>query len=429
MDVSCFHSITPTPPIQKVSRPPLCYHSVAAQYLSPSSSSVGAAGNPCSSSWNTSSWENIISSLVVQISDAESRPLNVPLLSPFVIASTRLETVRNVAVQIRLTDGSIGWGEVPTLPPVTTENQPVALEMASHACAHLMKCPPATCGQILKELHNLLPRGSSSAVRAGIEMAIFDAVSQSIGLPLWRFFGGCASTIVTDITIPICTPKEAASLASKYAERGFNVLKLKVGGRKIWADLEMILAIRNECTQSQFILDANEGYQPDEALELLKRLDEEGITPILLEQPVPKHNWNELGYVNRVAKDLYGVPIAADESCRSLLDAQRIASNHLADIINIKIAKVGVLGALELIEFANATNIQLMIGGMVETRLGMGFAAHLAAGQGCFKYVDLDTPLLLAEDPVCGGYEADGPVYKLNEALGLGSALQWQETT
>jgi L-alanine-DL-glutamate epimerase-like enolase superfamily enzyme len=51
--------------------------------------------------------------------------------------------------------------------------------------------------------------------------------------------------------------------------------------------------------------------------------------------------------------------------------------------------------------------LQLMIGGMVETRLAMGFAAHMAAGLGCFRFVDLDTPLLLANDPVQGGYHGN----------------------
>ena len=55
-----------------------------------------------------------------------------------------------------------------------------------------------------------------------------------------------------------------------------------------------------------------------------------------------------------------------------------------------------------------------MIGGMVETRIAMGFSAHFAAGLGGFDWIDLDTPLLLAEDPVCGGYIAKGPCYQLD---------------
>ena len=55
-----------------------------------------------------------------------------------------------------------------------------------------------------------------------------------------------------------------------------------------------------------------------------------------------------------------------------------------------------------------------MIGGMVETRIAMGFAAHFAAGLGTFKWIDLDTPLLLAEDPVLDGYTSIGPKYSLD---------------
>ena len=69
--------------------------------------------------------------------------------------------------------------------------------------------------------------------------------------------------------------------------------------------------------------------------------------------------------------------------------------------------------ALEIIAIARGSGLGLMIGGMVETRLAMGFSAHLAAGTGAFRWVDLDTPLLLAEDPVRGGYDADGPRYRL----------------
>lgn len=111
-----------------------------------------------------------------------------------------------------------------------------------------------------------------------------------------------------------------------------------------------------------------------------------GVTPTLFEQPVHRDNWEGLGNVSRVARDKYGVSVAADESCRSVDDVKRIVEGDLADVINIKLAKVGVLGAIEIIEAARASGLNLMIGGMVETRLAMGFSGHLAAGLGCFKY-------------------------------------------
>ncbi|KAL9270739.1 L-Ala-D/L-amino acid epimerase-like protein [Drosera capensis] len=78
----------------------------------------------------------------------------------------------------------------------------------------------------------------------------------------------------------------------------------------------------------------------------------------------------------------FGVPVAADESCRCISDAKRIAEGNLADVINIKLAKSGAVGALEIIEMAIASGLHLMIGGMIKIRLAMGFAGHLAAGMG-----------------------------------------------
>lgn len=109
------------------------------------------------------------------------------------------------------------------------------------------------------------------------------------------------------------------------------------------------------------------------------------LTPVLFEQPVRRDDWDGLGRVTQIAKEKYGVSVAADESCRGLADAKKIIEKNLADVINIKLAKLGVLGALEIVELAQASGMHLMIGGMLESRLAAGFAGHLAAGLGCFK--------------------------------------------
>lgn len=360
----------------------------------------------------------------VDVSRAEGRPLNVPLIAPFTIASSRLDAVENVAVRLELRGGGVGWGEAPILPSVTAEDQPTALEAVSVACGFLLDSPPMALGHLLAEIAGILPGHHFASVRAGIEMALVDAAANSLQIPLWELFGGASTSIVTDITIPIVTPDEAAKLAAKYKERGFKTLKLKVG-KNLGLDIEVLRAIRLVHPDCSFILDANEGYTASEAIEVLEKLNEIEVTPILFEQPVHRDNWEGLQQVSLVAKGKYGVSVAADESCRSFEDAKRIIEGNLADVINIKLAKLGVLGALDVIEACRSAGIELMIGGMVETRLAMGFAAHLAAGFGFFKYIDLDTPLLLLDDPVIGGYEVSGAVYKLNHSSGQGVSLQW----
>uniref|UniRef100_A0A1J3FNM3 Dipeptide epimerase n=1 Tax=Noccaea caerulescens TaxID=107243 RepID=A0A1J3FNM3_NOCCA len=371
-----------------------------------------------------SGFKTLTENLTVRVQRAENRELNVPLVSPFTIASSRLDSVGNVAIRIELSGGCVGWGEAPILASVTAENQQTAMVKAREAGEFLRELPEMKVGDVLQEMGEFLPGHQFASVRAGMEMAMIDAAAKSVGMPLWKLFGGASNTITTDITIPIVSPAEASNFASKYRKQGFETLKLKVG-KNLKADIQVLQAIRQVHPTCSLILDANEGYQTEEAVQVLQKLHEMKVTPILFEQPVHRNNWEGLSYVTRIAKSRFGVSVAADESCRDLTDLKRIIKGDIVDVVNIKLAKTGILEALEVIELARSSGIELMIGGMVETRLAMGFSGHLAAGLGCFRFIDLDTPFLLAGDPVQGGYKASGAVYEFTDESGHGGYLQW----
>eukprot|EP00850_Spirogloea_muscicola_P016629 SM000136S00175 [mRNA] locus=s136:99645:101238:- [translate_table: standard] len=262
-------------------------------------------------------------------------------------------------------------------------------------------------------------------VRAGLEMALLDAFARSQGVPLWCLFGGHGHSLTTDITIPICEPGMAAQLAAAYKKKGFTTLKVKTGGKTKAGDLGRLKAIRCAFPECAVIVDGNCGYTAAEALTFLAELKGAGLLPVLFEQPTARDDWAGLTHVSRVASEDFDVLVAADESCRGGQDARRLVDGQMAGVLNIKLAKSGVLGALEIIEIAKKARLGLMIGGMIETRLAMGFAAHLAAGTGSFRFIDLDTPLLLASDPVHGGYTTNGPHYELGHSPGLGAWLSW----
>jgi o-succinylbenzoate synthase len=353
------------------------------------------------------------------ISRIEVRPLVVPLLAPFTIASSELKGIANVAVRLVLSDGSVGWGESPTLPSVTKEDQATALRLLNELATTLTGTDVGAWLRIAHELAEQIPE--YPAVRAGLEMALIDALARSRQAPLFRFFGGRQRSLITDITIPICAANDAKRLAACYRRAGFKTLKAKIG-HDLAQDVERVRAIRQGQPDCRLVLDANEGYEPEQALALVRELRGYDIEPSLLEQPVSRDDWDGLARLAREA----GVPIAADESCRSARDALRIAREGLAQVINIKLAKCGVVEAMAIVAIARSAGIERMIGGMVETRLAMGFSAHFAAGLGGFNWIDLDTPLLLAEDPVQGGYLATGPRYDLDaRASGHGGSLDW----
>ena len=165
------------------------------------------------------------------------------------------------------------------------------------------------------------------------------------------------------------------------------------------------------------ILDANQGYSARKTLQFLKSLDRAGIVPDLIEQPVPKADWDSLKKVTRDSK----VCVCADESASSLADVLRIIKEKAAGAINVKLMKTGLVHAVEISRLAHAAGIKLMIGGMMESNLAMTCSAHLAAGLGYFDFVDLDTPFFIKGEQARNPYLSAQGIYDLSKVkAGIG---------
>src|SRR5437588_8986071 len=341
-------------------------------------------------------------------------PLNIPLLEPFTIATGTTTEARNVLITITLEDGSVGYGESTPFSPSTGETQETALA-AARGCAELLKSKDAAHWRNLSKLLRGVFFSQMTAI-AGIEMALLDALTRSYGIPLYVFFGGAATAVETDISIPMVTPEHGYDLAKAIVARGITTIKIKVGG-DIRDDVARVEAVREAAPGLGLTLDANQGYTASEALLCLEALDDRDIRPLMMEQPVHKEDYEGLRYVTQHTT----VPIAADESAYSAANVAHLVSMGACNVVNIKLMKCGFVEALDIAAVCRATHTQLMIGAMMESRLAISAAAHFVAGLGGFRFIDLDTPMLLAEDPFTGGYVQKGGVYDLSAVeLGLG---------
>lgn len=332
----------------------------------------------------------------------DAAPLDIPLKKPFGIASGAQALAANVLVRVELAGGAVGHGEAAPFPAFNGETQAQALAAIAHARAALIGLDVRRYRALSAAARPLV--GASASALCAIETAALDALTRHAGLPLWALFGGAESALTTDVTITIGTTSEASAEAEAWSRRGFSRLKVKIGAGDLAEDLARVSAIHEAAPASGLILDGNGGLTAGATLELLAALRARGITPILLEQPVPGDDLRGLGELSRSA----GVPVAADESVTSAEDAHRIAREGLAQVVNIKPMKCGMVEALAIAAAARAGGLGLMVGGMVEARLAMSASACLAGGLGGFSFVDLDTPLFLAEDPFVGGYAEDG---------------------
>ena len=192
-------------------------------------------------------------------------------------------------------------------------------------------------------------------------------------------------------------------------------MKIKVG-----ADYDREIALVNEINTRhedlRFIIDANQAFSENQALEFIRELLAKKCKIVLLEQPLNRYDYIGMGRL----KKMLNVPIAADESVFSIEDLRQVVQYKSADVVNLKIMKTGVFNALDIATTAHSMGFDLMIGGMVETRLAMGCSVSIAMGYAPVKFIDLDTPLLMSSDPFLGGFSYCGPEIRPWETPGLG---------
>jgi L-Ala-D/L-Glu epimerase len=339
---------------------------------------------------------------VISIADVTAVPLDIELTEPFGIATGAQHVAANVLVTLALSDGTTGTGEAAPFPAVNGETQSAVLAALASASSSLVGLDALRWRPAVGVAENAL-RGTPTAL-AAFESALLDALCRRAGISLWSFFGGAQKELVSDITIPTGSPEHASAAAVRAVSAGFATLKVKVGGVPFDHDRTRLDAIVRAAPRARLVLDANASLSAEHALALLDGLGHGKGQVALFEQPTAKHDLDSL----RRVREHGGVPVAADESACSAADVLALIQARAVDTINIKTMKCGILAAMDMIAIARAAGLGLMIGGMVESKLSMTVSACLAAGQGGFSFVDLDTPWFLKNAPLEGGWVDGG---------------------
>ncbi|MBI4356080.1 MAG: dipeptide epimerase [Candidatus Omnitrophica bacterium] len=325
-----------------------------------------------------------------QIAELLADPVAVRWRQPFVTAlGRRPMTTRNLVVRVRLSNGLVGYGEGSSslaMPTQTVEAMREAVD----------RLRPRLIGRSLASYQTLIAAlwghaGSHPTALAAVEMALFDACARTRGLPLYRLLGGRTTSVESDLTLAAWPAPRASRVARLAWRRGFRRFKIKVGTEDLDADLRRVLAVALAAPRAELLLDANQGWTVGQTLRALRALERRRIIPRLIEQPVPRAATTALRELARRSP----IPVFVDESARSPDDLRHIVRHRLAQGVNIKLAKSGILGALQMVRLARRAGLRLMIGCMAESTIGLSASVHLACGLGVFEEVDLDTHWLL----------------------------------
>ena len=342
--------------------------------------------------------------------------ISVPLRVPFKTALRTVESVEDVIIELHTDCGSIGYGEAPPTGVITGDTHGSILgAMREHIEKTLVGRDVDDLEGALIALNHCMVKNTSA--KAAADMALYDLYGQLYKLPVYKLLGGGKNCITTDITISVNDPEEMARDATDAIRRGYDCLKIKVG-KDADLDLKRLIAVRKAVGESVLIrIDANQGWTPKEAVRVLSRMEESNLSIEFVEQPVKAHDFTGLKYVT----ELVSIPVLADESVFSAEDAFTILQMRAADLVNIKLMKCGgIYNALKIAAAAEVYGVECMIGCMLEAKVSVTAAAHLACAKRVITKVDLDGPVLCSLDPVEGGAVFNEKDIYLPDTPGLG---------
>ena len=326
----------------------------------------------------------------MKITEVRLGLISVPLRVPFKTALRSVSSVEDVIVEIHTDTGAVGYGEAPPTGVITGDTTGAIIgAIRDHIAKTIIGRDVDDFEDLMIALNACIQKNTSA--KAAVDMALWDLYGQLYKIPVYKLMGGAKKSIVTDITISVNDPEEMVRDALNAIDRGYDCLQVTVGTEPE-KDIARLSAIRGAVPKETCIrIDANQGWTPKEAVRILNGMQEKGLDLEFVEQPVKAHDFEGLKYVTERSY----VPVLADESVFSPQDALTIMQMGAADLVNIKLMKCGGLyNALKIASAAEVYGVECMIGCMLEAKISVNAAVHLACAKQIITRVDLDGPVL-----------------------------------
>ena len=336
-------------------------------------------------------------------------------IKPYTIAFKTIDEVSNAFVELTLANGITGLGAGNPSEDVVGENLDQTMQALDvNNLDFLIGRDVREINQLTYEIRKRFPQ--NPAARAALDIALHDAFTKLLDVPLVKYLGQKIHSMPTSNTIGIKNVADTLTEAREYVARGFNTLKVKLG-MNLEEDIERLVKLREEFHNSIVIrVDANQGYSVDATLEFCRRTRELNIE--LIEQPLPAR---AVDTMKALPDDIRSV-IAADESLITPDDAfDLILPPRSAGIFNIKLMKCGgVREALKIATIAEQAGVSLFWGCNDESIVSITAALHTAFSCAHTRYIDLDGSLDLARDVVKGGFILEKGIMRCSDKPGLG---------
>lgn len=353
----------------------------------------------------------------MRIQHVQAIAISLPMIKPVKMSFEEVSNAENVLARIETSDGIVGWGEAASAPTMTGET-PGSMVAAIRYLADKLEGLPAD--DIAGAMHRAgqYLYGNNSA-KAAIEMALYDALGQARGKPVYELLGGARRMRVPALRLigTGSTDGDIAETRKRLAE-GYVAIKIKVGVATPEADAERARAVCAAITDDAVLVcaDANQAWTPDEAIRFVRGIADTRIE--FFEQPVAGHDLAGMARVAAASR----IKVGVDEGLHSIDDLRRHHQLEAAQGCSLKTIKLGGMrpvydSALLCDELGMKVNLACKI---AEAGIASAGLMHLAAAIPAVDWgVSLSSPYL-ADDIVAEPIALAGGWLNVPTGPGLG---------
>ncbi|MFQ5828679.1 MAG: mandelate racemase/muconate lactonizing enzyme family protein [Candidatus Methylomirabilia bacterium] len=333
-----------------------------------------------------------------------SMPLRGVVVLPRGSSRSMAEGKRVILVKITAADGTVGWGEAGpsrrwSYETLETAECSIRDYLIPVLLGHDTEDIEAAHAKMDNEVAPGFDQGQPIA-KGALDMALHDLLGKTTGKCIQELMGSMEhDTIRLSWLVSAANPDTAREEVAHAKSRGYTAFKVKVGHAPEM-DEANVKAVIDAAGPGSFVwCDANQGYDPDTALQKARTFDKLGIT--IFEQPVATHHLSAL----RELSEKTSLEIALDESVLSVPFMEELIRLGLVKSIVVKVNKAGGLfHARDLARLARERGIGLLGSGLMDAPLGYAASAHLFAAYGIDRPIDLNGPQFIKDTYSANGF-------------------------
>ena len=300
----------------------------------------------------------------MKITQVEAIPFAIPYVKPLKFASGEVDTAEHVLVRVHTDDGVVGVAEAPPRPFTYGETQAGIVAVIEQIFA------PQIVGLTLLEREVITTRlartvGNPTA-KAAVDMAVWDALGRTLGLPVSAMLGGFTDRMRVSHMLGFDDPAKMVAEAERMRDTyGITTFKIKVGRRPVSLDTAVVRALRERFGDAvELYVDGNRGWTASESLRAMKEMAD--LDLLFAEELCPADD--VLG--RRWLVEHLDVPFIADESVRTPADVTREVLGKSATAISIKTARTGFTGSQRVHHLAEGLGLEVVMGNQIDGQVG-----------------------------------------------------------